>query len=195
MTHLGNGLSNAERHEDALSVKEAELAMMRRIGADEKYILVMQSNLATTYHKLGRFEEANRMVRDVYSGTLKLNGEEHEETLEAANNWAADLLDLRRFEEARSLLRKTIPVAQRVLSDSNETTIRMRWIYAKALYKDEAATLDHLRESVATYEDTERIARRVFGGAHPLTSAIEDELQNARAALRRRAPPPESTMR
>ena len=115
---------------------------------------------------------------------MKLNGEEHEETLEAANNWAADLLDLRRFEEARSLLRKTIPVAQRVLSDSNETTIRMRWIYAKALYKDEAATLDHLRESVATLEGTERIARRVLGGAHPVARLIEACLQEARAAIR-----------
>ena len=28
------------------------------------------------------------MQRDVYSGRLKLNGEEHEETLRAANNYA-----------------------------------------------------------------------------------------------------------
>ena len=54
---------------------------------------------------------------------------------------------------------------------------------AEALYKD-GATLDHLRESVATLEDTERIARQVFGGAHPLTVDIEDDLRTARAALR-----------
>ena len=35
MTLLGNGLSAAEHHEDALSVQEAELAMMRRLGASE----------------------------------------------------------------------------------------------------------------------------------------------------------------
>ena len=38
-----------------------------------------------------------------------------------------------------------------------------------ALYFDAAATLDDLREAVATLEDAERIARRVLGGAHPLT--------------------------
>ena len=61
---------------------------------------------------------------------------------------------------------------------------RLRWYFAQSLYKDPAATLDDLREAVTTLEDTVRIARRVLGGAHPLTSAIELNLQNARAALR-----------
>ena len=50
-------------------------------------------------------------------------------------------------------------------------------------------TLDDLREAVTTLEDAERTARRVLGGAHPLTSAIEDNLQGARAALRARETP------
>ena len=33
-------------------------------------------------------------------------------------------------------------------------------------------------------EDLERIARRVLGGPHPTTKKIENELQNARAALK-----------
>ena len=48
------------------------------------------------------------------------------------------------------------------------------------------ASLDDLREAVTTLEETERIARRVLGGAHPLTSAIEDDLRDARATLRPR---------
>ena len=74
-------------------------------------------------------------------------------------------------------------MARRVLGEGHSVTLRMRWVYAEALYKD-GATLDHLRESVATLEDTERIARQVFGGAHPLTVDIEDDLRTARAALR-----------
>ena len=65
----------------------------------------------------------------------------------------------------------------------------MRWNYAEALYKDDGATLDDLREAVTTLEETERIARRVLGGAHPLTTQIEDELREARAALHAREPP------
>ena len=54
---------------------------------------------------------------------------------------------------------------------------------AQTLYLDSAATLDDLREAVTTAEETERIARRVFGGTHPSTTAHEDILRNARAAL------------
>jgi len=49
---------------------------------------------------------------------------------------------------------------------------RARSTYAEALYKDGGATLDDVREAVTTLEDTTRIARRVFGGANPLTEII-----------------------
>jgi hypothetical protein len=39
------------------------------------------------------------------------------------------------------------------------------------------------------HEEMERIARRVLGGAHPLTMQIEISLQKARAALRARETP------
>ena len=83
-------------------------------------------------------------------------------------------------------MRKTVPVARRILGRSNAVTLKTRWNYAKALYKDSDATLDDLREAVTTLEETGRTARRVFGGAHPLTTAMEDNLRQARAAFRAR---------
>ena len=62
--------------------------------------------------------------------------------------------------------------------------------YALALCNDPDATLDDVREAVTTLEDTERTARRVMGGAHPLTVDIEDELRKSQAALRARETPP-----
>ena len=62
----------------------------------------------------------------------------------------------------------------------------MRVNYAEALYKNADATLDDLREAVTALEETERTARRVLGGAHPLTTGIEKSLRDARAALRAR---------
>ena len=58
--------------------------------------------------------------------------------------------------------------------------------YGLALCMDAGATLEDLRESVTTLEQTARIARRVLGGAHPVTRGIEVDLRNARAALRAR---------
>ena len=66
--------------------------------------------------------------------------------------------------------------------------VRCKLRYFNAI--DTGATLDDLREAVTTFEDTERIARRVFGGAHPLTEGAAGELQKARAALHARETPP-----
>ena len=138
---------------------------------------------------MGRLEQALQMDRDIYRGHLKLSGEENGNTLIAAINYASSLIRLERFEEAKALLRRTLPVARRVLGESDEDTLTMRWTYAKALYSADGATLDDLREAVTTLEDTGRIARRVLGGAHPTTTWIGDELRYARAALRARETP------
>ena len=93
------------------------------------------------------------------------------------------LVTLERLEEAKALINRSLPVARRVLGDSHNLTLEMRWKYAEALCRDTAATLDDVREAVKTLEDTERTARRVLGGAHQLTLDTEVDLRNARAAL------------
>ena len=183
INQLGNGLSETEHYEAALSVREAELAMERRLGTCEEGILVTQSNLATNYHRVGRYDESLRLLGDLYSGHLKIYGNMNRRTLIAANNYAWGLFYARRFEEAKALMRKTIPVARRVLGDSYDLTLMMRWVYARALYLDTDATLDDLREAATSLEETERIARRVLGSAHPDVSSMENALQEARAAL------------
>ena len=61
--------------------------------------------------------------------------------------------------------------------------------YGQVLYFNNGATLDDLREAVTTLEETERTARRVLGGAHPVTEGIEDDLRNAQATLGARETP------
>ena len=78
-----------------------------------------------------------------------------------------------------------MPVARRVLGEDHELTLRLRVDYA-TLYGD----LDDLHEAVRTLADIERTARRVLGGAHPLTEVIEDHLHESRAVLRARETPP-----
>ena len=173
MNVLGVGLDAAKHYEDAMTVQEAELSMARRLGESEDAILSVQGSLAITYEALGRKEHALSMQRDVYSGYLRLKCEEDKDTLLEANNYAADLIDLKRFVEARSLLRQTIPVAQRVLGEGHDISLRLRWTYTQSLYLDPGATLDDLHEAVTTLVDIKRTARRVLGGAHPTTEGIE----------------------
>ena len=83
-------------------------------------------------------------------------------------------------------MRRQIPVARRVLGESDVTTLRIMWNYADALYKDPDATLHDLNEAVTTLEELARTARRVLGGAHPEAVAIEAPLRAAQAALHAR---------
>ena len=189
MRQLGNGLNDAGHPEDALLVREAELSLMRRLGAPERDMLVVQSNLANSYHSLGKLEEALRARREIHSGTSKLFPLQHPRTLLEANNYAASLALLGRFEEANSLMRKMKPVAPRVLGESNELTLRINWMYAISLFDNDNATLEEKREAVTTLEETSPTAQRVLGGAHPLVVNIERHLRKARAALRAREEP------
>ena len=183
MSVLGNGLFEAGHFEDALAVQEADLAMMRRLDVPEKTMLVTQGNLARTYVMLGQVEHAVRIERDIYSAELKLYGAENRQTLVSANNYASSLFKLERFDEAKSLLRRTVPLLRPFFGESHEFTLRMRSLYAKALYYDEGATLDDIREAVTTLEDVAPSARRVLGGAHPLVSLVQRDLKCARAVL------------
>ena len=133
-----------------------------------------------------------RIERDIYSGRLKLNGEEHEEPSQQPTTTRTPFVYLRRRgEEAKTLLRKMIPVARRVLGERNELTLRRGGITRSgSICKDTAATLDNrLRDAVTTLEDlTEQIARRVLGGAHPLVGDDPSTFQPARSARRAERP-------
>ena len=200
MGQLGIGLSAANHEEDALTVKEAELAMMRRLGESAENILTAQGNLAVTYATLERYELALRMKRIVYYGYLKLKGKEHKDTLISANNYADSLIQLERYKTVMSLLRETLPIARRVLEESDETMLRLRVNYARALCVISAdavtgTSLDDLREAVTTLEESERTARRVFRGtrpeprwrgAHPFVEQVEYFLRESRGLLHKK---------
>ena len=87
----------------------------------------------------------------------------------------------------KSLLRKIPPARMfSVFGENNEITLTMRLVYAQVVILGPSPTLAALCKAVSTLEDTARIARRVLGGAHPSIARIEEDLRNARAALRAR---------
>ena len=75
-------------------------------------------------------------------------------------------------------------MARRVLGEDDFYTLRLRHAYAAVLCSGGA--LDDLREGINTFMDTERVARRVLGGAHPFVAEIEGALRKVRALIRAR---------
>ena len=141
-----------------------------------------EGNLAATFEMLGRCNEAQRIWRDNYSGTLRLYGEEHEETIQAANNYALSLKGLSRFEEAKSLLRRTVPVARRALGENHNSTLKMRWIYALALYEHDANGIQHTR----LYEQVEVVEEQREGRPTAWREAEEERAARREAERRSR---------
>ena len=65
----------------------------------------------------------------------------------------------------------------------------MRRIFAITLYEPPDATRGDLLEAVAELEDLEPTARRMLGGAHPLATAIERNLDESRETFYARGLP------
>ena len=89
------------------------------------------------------------------------------------------------------------PVPPPLIPSTVDITLIAKQYYAETLYNNVNAgasrrPLDDLREAVTTLEYVERTARRVFGGANPISEAAETSLRNARAALAARETPPRS---
>ena len=102
------------------------------------------------------------------------------------SNYARFLKKHEEYDKAKSLHRRTIPMARRALGDSNDITLRMRWLYANCLCDYKNATLDDLVEAVETLEAVAKLWKRVKGERHPETPAVLEALKVAREKLRLR---------
>ena len=163
----GATIHNSKRYADALTVYEAELSTLQRVGGSEDEILVVQGNLASTYQKLGRTDEALRMFREIHAARSRLLGPKHGDTLLAASNLSDLMVTSELWAEAKQLLSEQIPLALDALGPDDDETLKMRWRYALVLQDEGNHT-----EAVAILEDVEQRCRRVFGISHPLAVLI-----------------------
>ena len=182
MQVLGSGLSEAKHHEDALHVKEAQLSMMRRLGDSEDNMLIMQMNLAISYLRLGRLEEALQMKRDVYSGHSRHRdlGPLHQNTLKAALNLSTALVNAGDYAEARAFTRDQTELARRALGADHPVTLDFQWGYSRAFTLDKGVSAEQLGEVATALEKTLEVSQRVRGREHPQTCNIRDELTIAK---------------
>ena len=159
---------------------ESRHGLAQIIGASEENILITQGNLASTYRALGRTEQALSLRRDVYSGTVRLKGKHHAETMTECGNLVINLIELERFQEAKRLLRKVIPVARRVLGNEHELTLSLCEDLSRATLLDVESSAEEKRKALQTLEDTLGVMRRVLGPQHPDTQRVQDEVEVCR---------------
>ena len=93
--------------------------------------LIAQNNLACSYQDVGRHEEALCLRRDVYSGRLRLDGEEHEMTLRSSQQYGVVLITQERFKKPSRCRAKRSPWRDAFLGESHDLTLKLRWFYAR----------------------------------------------------------------
>ena len=181
MGMLGLGLTAAGHDEEALSVQEAELIMLRRLGASEETMLAVQSNLANTYCELGRSDEALSAYREAYARCKSLFGNSDERTLMAANNLVFQLQKQNKYTEAVSILREPLLDARRALGDDHDMTLMLGSLLADSLAgPGTSPTVGNLREAIALQEDICKRSRRLLGRSHPYTQIRQRALDEAK---------------
>ena len=186
MTQLGNGLFDAEKNEEALVVREAELSLLRRAGRAETdpNVLVMQGNIAQCYKHLGQIEKSFAIEQRVYRMQRAILGDDHENTRISAMNIARTLAEgLNRHKEAARFLRKEMPPLMRNISRDHANAIKLQLYLANCLSSGNDASWADLREAVTILEDLNPRARRVLGPQHPETQAVQNAINYARRKL------------
>ena len=190
MTQLGNGLSEADRHEDRLAILEVQLATQQRLGSSEEQILVTRSNLSVGLFNLGRLEESVAIQREVYAREKKLFGPTHWKTLNSGNGIVCALFKQGHYAAAKTLSRKLIPQCRRALGPEDDVTLLLRCNFAEVLYSDAGASRADILEAVTILEDVARARRRVLGAHHPDTASALTDLERARMKYEDVAAPP-----
>ena len=186
MTHLGNALSDVEKDEEALVVREAMLSLLRRAGRDETdpHVLVTQGNIAQCYKHLGQIEKGFAIEQRVYRMQRASLGDDHENTRISAINIARTLAaGLNRHKEAARFLRESIPRLTRNISRDHANALKLPLYFANCLSTGNDASPCDLHEAVTILEDLNPRTRRVLGPQHPETLAAEFALKYARRRL------------
>ncbi len=185
MKQVANGLCEVNDYADAISVYEAELSRMRRLGAAEENILAVlevQCNLSNAYLELGRHEDALAIRQEVYARRRRLAPEDPI-TIGFALNLANSLVANDRFAEAGALAREALVVARRVCGDAHDTTIGLRYSFSDSIVMNPNATQKDLREAKGELETLLRTTRRIFGSSHPRVALVEEAIETTNRRL------------
>ena len=180
---LGSAIS---RPEEALPVREANLALTRRyFSRDQDAVLGAQSNLADCIDDLGRCDEALVLRREVYARQVATFGMPHKNTILEGYNLADSMIKLELYDESTTMVRdELLPAARRLLGPDHDLTISLNENLAKCIVMANSDyTRDDLLKADMILQDVVQRRRRVLGPAHPETLKAEDMLFTLREYL------------
>lgn len=161
-SNLANMLSDSGNSQEALPIAEAIAATRARLfGADSPDAVKARLNLSSIYARSGHFKEAIALQAEVADSRIRVLGPNHPGTLFIQLNRAATLHQAGQSQAALVQLDKFLPIAQKVLGDSDNQVqmgYAIRAQAAEALGNPSLAiaswrTLLQLREAASGAQD------------------------------------------
>ena len=146
------------RYSAAMDVRE------QTFGMDHKSTLNSMNNLAITYVKQKRLEEAERLFTQVSEARTRMLGAEHPDTVIVMSNLAYVYSQRSRWEEAEKLAMQVLEAQKGALGAEHPKTLNTMSILAMTYDKN-----GRLEEAEKLQLQVLEIRKRVLGVQHPLT--------------------------
>ena len=112
--------------DEALTLQHGVEIIQSLMGSAHSDVLALQNNLATTYEKAGRLNEAITLFEQVLSDRIRILGDKHPDTLASRNNLAGAYLAANRPEESIALYEQVLTDRIGILSDDHPDTLASR---------------------------------------------------------------------
>jgi serine/threonine protein kinase/tetratricopeptide (TPR) repeat protein len=160
---LGFVTSQLGRYEQALAINQELLAMLRQLPDDDEAMSTAQNNIATALAHLGRFAEAEPILRQALATTVRLVGAESLDAATEKGTLGGILEQLGQTAAAEALFREARATLQQLPGDHPSKV-------------GNACSLGHLLWSTGRAAEAEPLFaealaanRRMFAGDHPVT--------------------------
>ncbi|MDO8863112.1 serine/threonine-protein kinase [Haliea sp. E1-2-M8] len=173
--HLGYGY-----HEERLRLNlEAQALSERLYGPGSQEAFTASAELASSYHLMGRLQEARALYDEVYRGQLALLGEVHPDTISSLSRLAVVDYWLGNFATALAAFEQCHATAVAVLGETH--TLSLACLERRGLILE---TMGRYSAAVAPLEQHVSLGSRVLGRSHPATLRTMHSLADSHRGLK-----------
>jgi len=157
--------------DEALTLQHGVEIIQSLMGSAHSDVLVLQNNLATTYEKAGRLNEAITLFEQVLTDRIRILGDKHPDTLASRNNLAGAYLAANRPEESIALYEQVLTDRIGILSDDHPDTLASRNNLAYAYQ-----SIGCFTKAISQLQQVLADSIRILGEDHPRTLTARNNL-------------------
>ena len=167
LDNLAKGFLDAERYEDAESIRRQELELRIASGEDEKEIQDTLNNLAFPLSKQGKHDETEAIYKKILNYRTAHYGPDHEQTLQTLWNLALTYREQEDFVNSESKFSQLVGVQSKSLGIDHPNTLDSLMQHAWVLQQ-----VRKYAQAEGNYRSLLEVRGKCLGPEHPVTLMI-----------------------